>query len=140
MTLLKLLLCIMLCLSLPVAAYAHPGKTDSQGGHTNQSTGEYHYHHGQPEHQHYDMDGDGLPDCPYDFQDKTVHSAQITKTPAQTYEMPESTEKKAISTAKITKFSKESLKISGAEYTGLYAGICMIVFALIGIIRDKSNR
>lgn len=32
----------------------------------NHSTGEYHYHHGFSEHQHYDMDGDGIDDCPYD--------------------------------------------------------------------------
>lgn len=32
--------------------YAHPGRTDSNGGHNNRSTGEYHYHHGKPEHQH----------------------------------------------------------------------------------------
>lgn len=65
------LLIIITLTVLPIAAYAHPGRTDSQGGHTNSSTGEYHYHHGYPEHQHYDMDGDGVIDCPYDFDDKT---------------------------------------------------------------------
>ena len=50
---------------------AHPGRTDSKGGHNNRSTGEYHYHHGYPEHDHYDMDGDGKADCPYEFDDKT---------------------------------------------------------------------
>lgn len=54
---------------------AHPGKTDGSGGHTDHNTGEYHYHHGYPEHDHYDMDGDGSIDCPYDFQDKTDHSS-----------------------------------------------------------------
>lgn len=34
------------------SAYAHPGGTDSSGGHYNRSTGEYHYHHGYPEHDH----------------------------------------------------------------------------------------
>lgn len=55
----------------PVCVSAHPGRTDSKGGHTNHSTGEYHYHHGYPAHDHYDMDGDGTVDCPYDFADKT---------------------------------------------------------------------
>ena len=50
---------------------AHPGGTDSEGGHTNHNTGEYHYHHGYPAHDHYDMDGDGDVDCPYDFEDLT---------------------------------------------------------------------
>lgn len=50
---------------------AHSGKTDSNGGHYDHSTGEYHYHHGYPAHNHYDMDGDGRKDCPYGFNDKT---------------------------------------------------------------------
>ena len=47
-------------------AYAHSGKTDGKGGHTDHSTGEYHYHHGYKAHQHYDIDGDGEADCPYE--------------------------------------------------------------------------
>lgn len=49
--------------------FAHPGKTDSKGGHYNRSTGEYHYHHGYSQHQH--IDGE----CPYDFDDKTNHDS-----------------------------------------------------------------
>ena len=52
-------------LSALVAVSAHPGRTDSSGGHYNRSTGEYHYHHGYPEHQH----TNGV--CPYDYDDKT---------------------------------------------------------------------
>lgn len=48
----------ILIFSLNVSA--HPGKTDSSGGHYDHSTGEYHYHHGYPAHQH----PDGV--CPYD--------------------------------------------------------------------------
>lgn len=39
-----------LVLSLPVTA--HQGNTDSKGGHYDHSTGQYHYHHGYPAHQH----------------------------------------------------------------------------------------
>lgn len=46
-------------------AMAHPGGTDSSGGHYNRSTGEYHYHHGYSAHDHVD----GV--CPYDYDDKT---------------------------------------------------------------------
>lgn len=53
------------------AAYAHSGRTDGNGGHYDRSTGEYHYHHSYPAHQHYDMDGDGIIDCPYDFDVRT---------------------------------------------------------------------
>lgn len=55
----------------PLNVYAHAGKTDAAGGHYELSTGEYHYHHGYEPHQHYDMNGDGVIDCPYDFDDKT---------------------------------------------------------------------
>lgn len=50
---------------LSTIAYAHSGKTDEYGGHYDNSTGEYHYHHGYPAHQH----TNGI--CPYDFDDKT---------------------------------------------------------------------
>lgn len=59
----------------PCLAMAHPGRTDGDGGHTDSSTGEYHYHHGYPAHDHYDMDGDGRKDCPYNFDDKTGYNS-----------------------------------------------------------------
>lgn len=60
-------LIMVLCCS---TAYAHSGRTDERGGHRDHSTGEYHYHHGYPAHHHWDMDGDGILDCPYLFDDK----------------------------------------------------------------------
>lgn len=69
------LLSLLLVLSAAPSALAHPGRTDANGGHTDHSTGEYHYHHGYPAHQHYDIDGDGKPDCPYDFKDNTRSSS-----------------------------------------------------------------
>lgn len=53
---------LLLCVT---TAYAHPGQTDSSGGHIDHSTGNYHYHHGYPAHQH----SNGQ--CPYDFDDQT---------------------------------------------------------------------
>lgn len=47
------------------SALAHSGRTDSSGGHYDRSTGEYHYHHGYPAHDHIG----GV--CPYDYDDKT---------------------------------------------------------------------
>lgn len=58
--LLNLFLCV---------ASAHSGRTDANGGHYNRSTGEYHYHHGYPEHQH----ENGI--CPYSFEDRTGQNA-----------------------------------------------------------------
>ena len=67
---------------IPVTFFAHPGRTDGRGGHTNNSTGEYHYHHGYPEHDHYDMDGDGIIDCPYNFHDnKSENNKSIEESP-----------------------------------------------------------
>jgi len=60
----KLLVLLIVLLSI-APAYAHPGATDSKGGHTDRSTGKYHYHHGYSAHQH----ENGV--CPYDFDDKT---------------------------------------------------------------------
>ncbi len=57
--------CLVLCFLVCVTGLAHPGGTDSRGGHTDHSTGKYHYHHGYPAHQH--SNGE----CPYDFDDKT---------------------------------------------------------------------
>ena len=63
---------LLLVPTLCIPVFAHPGRTDSNGGHTDHSTGEYHYHHGQPAHEHYDIDGDGITDCPYDFMETTA--------------------------------------------------------------------
>ena len=54
---------------ISLTAYAHPGRTDANGGHYDHSTGEYHYHHGYPAHQHID----GV--CPYDYDDQTNHNS-----------------------------------------------------------------
>ena len=146
MRLLQILLALALCQSLAITAFAHPGRTDSNGGHTNHSTGEYHYHHGQPEHQHYDMNGDGYADCPYDFNGNTTYSAPITKTPSKTVTITPSTgrseEKEIVQPAPTPTVqaskptNKEALKIGDAEYLYLYAGIGVVIFALIGIVKS----
>ena len=57
--LLTIALILVILSALLVGVSAHSGRTDSQGGHYNRSTGEYHFHHGYPEHQH--PNGE----CPY---------------------------------------------------------------------------
>lgn len=61
------LILLILCI-VTVLVFAHGGRTDANGGHYDRSTGEYHYHHGYPAHQH----TNGV--CPYDYDDKTNHS------------------------------------------------------------------
>lgn len=105
MRLLKLLVVLALCLSLSVTAFAHPGKTDSSGGHTNHSTGEYHYHHGHSAHQHYDQDGDGNLDCPYDFKDMTgINSGEssITETYVEKIDLTKDETKESTKKARLT--------------------------------------
>lgn len=85
----KFLFAIALCLILPVVVFAHPGRTDSSGGHYDRSTGEYHYHHGYPAHEHSDMDGDGILDCPYLFEDKTGSSSRETEPTRKPTESPQ---------------------------------------------------
>jgi len=58
-----------ICLCTPFYAFAHPGRTDANGGHNDRSNGTYHYHHGYPAHSH----AGGV--CPYDYDDQTEHSS-----------------------------------------------------------------
>lgn len=60
------LICLLFVFLSPLnIGYAHSGGTDENGGHYDHSTGEYHYHHGYPAHQH----PNGK--CPYAFDDNT---------------------------------------------------------------------
>lgn len=78
----KALLCfaiiILIAVLLPPSALAHSGKTDSNGGHYDSDTGEYHYHHGYPAHQH--TGGK----CPYDYDDKTDYNSGNSSTSSNT--------------------------------------------------------
>lgn len=56
---------VILLLCFVSTVQAHSGRTDSNGGHRDSSTGEYHYHHGYSAHQH----TNGV--CPFDFDDRT---------------------------------------------------------------------
>lgn len=60
---------LLFFLCWPFLCHAHSGRTDANGGHTDHSTGTYHYHHGYPAHQHLGSY------CPYNFDDKTGQSS-----------------------------------------------------------------
>lgn len=72
------ILSVMIALALAMPVLAHSGRTDSNGGHRNRSTGEYHYHHGYSAHDHWDMDSDGDLDCPYTFNKKVESMTACT--------------------------------------------------------------
>ena len=64
-----ILMILLLVVSMNLLnVYAHSGRTDSSGGHHDNSTGEYHYHHGYPDHDH----PDGV--CPYE---KTEEETEV---------------------------------------------------------------
>ena len=46
------LVLVFIILLIPASVLAHSGRTDGNGGHTDKSTGVYHYHHGYSAHQH----------------------------------------------------------------------------------------
>lgn len=56
---LAVLLCVVSIYLLSIFSIAHSGGTDGKGGHYDHSTGDYHYHHGKPAHDH----PNGV--CPY---------------------------------------------------------------------------
>lgn len=84
LNILYILIILIVVLSC-ISTYAHSGGTDSKGGHWDSSTGEYHYHHGYSAHDHYDIDGDGKKDCPYNFKnnekDQSSPSQSIQQLP-----------------------------------------------------------
>lgn len=74
----KIAIFIFVFTILCVNVYAHSGRTDGAGGHNDNITGGYHYHHGYPEHQH----PNGV--CPYD--DRYSNYAIIEKDREDDYE------------------------------------------------------
>lgn len=74
--LISVALLILLTLVFAFNANAHPGRTDSDGGHYDRSTGEYHYHHGRPAHDH----PNGK--CPYEDEDIYEENFSYTETTA----------------------------------------------------------
>lgn len=114
---------VVVVLSLTVTAYAHSGRTDSQGGHYNRSTGEYHWHHGMSAHQHYDIDGDGVLDCPYSSKAKiettTATTAATEPTRATTTAVSNTTEKNGFNTVEAILVSLSPLLFA--------VGLCFII-------------
>lgn len=116
----------LLCLCLP--AFAHPGSTDAYGGHTDRSTGKYHYHHGYSAHQH--VDGQ----CPYDFDDKTGESSDSssgTSSKSKSILRPTSTPKGSVqATSSPPKPPEKEVTIVPIGMC-IFAGITIIFLAIL---------
>ena len=121
----KHFLCFLLLFSLSFStlAFAHGGRTDSEGGHHDYNNvsglGPYHYHHGEPAHLHpngicpYDnsapaaTDTNGFSDSFYDyFEDDTApEEASAPIVEESTPELPESTKENPFSAVSIGSFA-----------------------------------
>lgn len=68
----KIITFFIICISMFTVIYAHSGKTDNNGGHYDDSTGEYHYHHGHSAHQHQN----GI--CPYETSSNNEEVEEVS--------------------------------------------------------------
>ena len=117
----------------------HSGGTDGSGGHYNRSTGEYHYHHGYSAHSHYDMNGDGVDDCPYSFKDSTSNKSSASKSKSTNSSSKSSSNKKHGSSFK--SFLESVLLVICSIFVS--AAITIVPWALrsiFSVIRKYTNR
>ena len=150
---LKYFIPLLLLLMLPafvITASAHAGKTDANGGHTDHEDGEYHYHHGYPAHDHYDMDGDGIKDCPYDFDDKTGQNSGNSNSTSSDRNNSTSTSPSTIissqsstnSTNKTSSDNDKVFDIFSTEYFifGICASLILTALIFLAIHLDKHSK
>ena len=98
----------------PASALAHPGRTDKYGGHTDSSTGIYHYHHGHTAHLH---EG-GV--CPYgDYEEWLVKNGVQTGFWTEADELAHTAQAEAAASS----FAWEGLGIGAGAAAAAGAGI-----------------
>lgn len=117
----------MILISLSnLTVFAHSGGTDSAGGHYNRSTGEYHYHHGYPAHQH----PNGV--CPY-----STTSARTTRSYNQS---SVTTTKTETTTTRITERANNTTtnKNSDNESSTMSLGTAILYMIVLGFLAPFS--
>ena len=128
----RILLILIIPQLLVLTVYAHPGRTDYKGGHTDHSTGEYHYHHGYSAHSHEDLDGDGVLDCPYDFVDKTAHSSGSSNQSNSNYQKSKTNNNFNSNTI------KEESQVPQWVYW-VFGGLSLTIICLLLSIKSKNT-
>lgn len=109
--------------------YSHGGRTDSNGGHYNRSTGEYHYHHGYGPHQH----PNGI--CPYDNDYNTNNNGTVSNTNNSNY-----TDKSSSNTNNIKTESKDYTLENIIGNLIFYSIIAFFIgFPIYAIIKDAID-
>ena len=126
----RIVLTIICLFLLGNIVFAHGGSTDEDGGHTDRSTGDYHYHHGYPAHDHEDLDGDGDIDCPYDFDDQTDHSHKSASSQKESSPYIKDTRTDEKQSAKADQAAKGDQKAGIKEAVELGVGICLFMLFL----------
>lgn len=138
-----LMLLFLLCFAFAVPASAHRGRIDANGGHYDNETGEYHYHHGYPAHEHIN----GI--CPYNHDDQTKHQegtssySTSTKKPELHLETPDPYPA-AIITTEPKKTSQTSYSMAENEksykpYLYILLASTLLIFVLVKIIKKIRN-
>lgn len=140
------ILTAILIIIASVTAFAHPGRTDSSGGHTDRSTGEYHYHHGRSAHQH----PNGI--CPYDKNGSTaLETAGLVKVPERSTKPPSTPVPATPSPTEAPSESELPLFITiigtislvllgGYIICGLVSGAFYLIQSLIGLFKPKPKK
>ena len=111
-----------------VPAYAHSGGTDGKGGHFDRSTGEYHYHHGYPAHNH----PNGV--CPYEEKNENTKPVTTSK-PKSSETVKTTTVNKANNKVESRLSSDTVFAILGTGFIGL-----LVVLFIILTIADSKGR
>ena len=125
-------LVLLLVLTAPLAL-AHSGRTDSDGGHYDRSTGEYHYHHGESAHQH----PGGV--CPYAAKATTKPTAKpATTTKPKTYSSINAYRSDA-SVKTANSFSKGVLSMISAFHLPIIIVLSLVAFFFILLARARKS-
>ena len=135
------LLMVFICAFLLVSqgSFAHAGSTDDFGGHTDNETGEYHYHHGYPAHQH----TNGI--CPYEFDDRTGYrsgpssSSSSKSYPQQNKDYEKIAEDLQDSLDRTTKELK-STKGTLSRYKAVMFILCVVLIILTASLTAKGKK
>lgn len=87
---LKIALILFLGILATIESFAHPGRTDSNGGHWDYSTGTYHYHNGKTNQDLSDEETEMI------FTDTADYAGEIKSLKAQVETLEEDVRKKRI--------------------------------------------
>lgn len=130
----KHFLCFLLLFSLSFStlAFAHGGRTDSDGGHHDYNNvsglGSYHYHHGYEAHLH----PDGI--CPYEAEAAPAESAEPIVTDTQTDTQTDEIEEKFNSLLEEDTTTEEPIEEPIEEYHTESNDLYEPIFLLCSIV------